>query len=72
MGVHRRIPLDEIVSATPTRTRWYDGWGVHRTSRGWLYNVSGRNAVQVTLKSGERFLLGTNQPEQVAALLEVK
>jgi hypothetical protein len=67
-GLFRKsVPLAEVVSAEPVRTTWVDGWGIHLTWRGWLYNVAGHNAVRVSLRSGRQFLLGTDEP---AALVE--
>ncbi|MGI8570300.1 MAG: hypothetical protein ACR2KT_15250 [Methylocella sp.] len=41
-GVWRKsIARDEILSATPVRNKWWWGWGIHLTPRGWLYNVAG-------------------------------
>lgn len=69
-GLARKsVPLAEIVSAEPVTTTWVDGWGIHLTARGWLYNVSGRDAVLVTLREGKRFMLGTDEPARLAAAL---
>ena len=69
-GVFRNsVAVSEILDAEPTRTAAYDGWGIHLTARGWLYNVSGREAVWVRLRSGQQFLLGTDEPEQLATAL---
>jgi hypothetical protein len=69
-GLARKsVPLTEIVSAEPVTTTWVDGWGIHFTARGWLYNVAGRDAVLVTLREGKRFLLGTDEPAALAAVL---
>jgi hypothetical protein len=35
-----------------------------------LYNVSGKGAVEVTLKSGQRFRIGTDEEEALKAALE--
>ena len=40
------------------------GWGIHRTPHGGLYNVSGWEAVEIPLASGQRFRLGTDEPRQ--------
>jgi hypothetical protein len=63
----KSVPLSEIVSAEPVRTTWIEGWGIHLTWRGWLYNVAGHNAVRFVLRSGKSFLLGTDEP---AALVQ--
>jgi hypothetical protein len=65
----RTVTVDDVVSAEPTRTRLSDGWGIHRTPRGRLYNVAGRDAVWVRLRSGRELLLGTDEPERLAAAI---
>lgn len=63
------VPVSGVVAAEPTRTRWVDGVGIHATPRGWLYNVAGRDAVWVRLGGGRQFLLGTDEPERLAAAI---
>jgi len=43
--------------------------GIHKTSRGWLYNVSGFDAVLITLHSGKGILLGTDEPERLRSAI---
>jgi len=66
--IRKSVPLAEIVSAQPARTG--PSWGIHWSPRtGWLYNVSGFDAVLVTLRSGKKFALGTDEPQILAARL---
>jgi len=66
--IRKSVPLAEIVSAQPARTG--PSWGIHWSPRtGWLYNVSGFDAVAVTLRSGKKFALGTDEPQALAARL---
>jgi hypothetical protein len=59
--INKRVALSEIVSAVPVKNR--SSWGIHWSPRlGWLYNVSGFDAVLVTLRSGSKFTLGTDEP----------
>jgi cell division protein FtsW (lipid II flippase) len=51
-----------------TYPRWY-GYGIRITPHGWMHNVSGRQAVKVTLKNGKTMLFGSDEPEQVVAAL---
>lgn len=70
--IRRTIPLHEIVAARPVRNRWYYGWGIRLTSNGWMYNVSGLDAVELSLASGARFRIGTDRPvELIRSLAEV-
>ena len=59
--ISKRVALSEVVSAVPVKNR--SAWGVHWSPRlGWLYNVSGFDAVLVTLRDGSKFALGTDEP----------
>ena len=62
----KRVSLNEIVSAEAIQTTVWNGWGIHYTARGWLYNVSGRGAVAIKLRNGKQFCLGTDEPEELA------
>ena len=64
--VRRRVPLSEIESCEVVTNRWYWGWGVRLTPRGTLYNVSGLRAVEVSLHSGRRLRIGSDEPERLA------
>jgi len=65
----KSVPLGDIVAAEPIRTTIWNGWGIHYTGRGWLYNVSGNGAVAITLRSGKHFCVGTDEPEVLARQL---
>ena len=61
--IRKCIPLREITSAQPVRTNVLEGWGIHFSRFGILYNVSGFDAVAITLRNGKRFALGTDEPD---------
>lgn len=58
-------PISEIASCEKVDNKWWWGWGIRlRPFAGyWLYNVSGLVAVEITLKSGNKFRLGTDEPD---------
>lgn len=62
----KQVALADIEKAEVTETKFIEGWGIHLTSRGWLYNVSGYGAVLVTQRDGKRFILGSDEPEMLA------
>jgi hypothetical protein len=62
----KRIPIQEVAAATPSRSRWWEGIGIRITPRGMLYTVAIGPAVEIRLLSGTRFRIGTDQQ---AALL---
>ncbi|MEM7261520.1 MAG: hypothetical protein AAF488_05970 [Planctomycetota bacterium] len=47
-----RYDISEIVDAEAVRNPWFIGWGIRWFPGGWLYNVSGLDAVQIELRSG--------------------
>lgn len=64
--VRKRVPLPEIVAVETARTSFWNGWGIHWTRRGWLFNASGFGAVLVRLRTGKSLLVGTDEPEALA------
>ena len=65
--IRKRVRLAEIVACEPIRVRWWHGWGIHLSPYGWLYNVSGFDAVAITLRDGRKFALGTDDPDGLTA-----
>ena len=43
---------------------------MHRTPHGWLYNVSGTQAVEVTLRSGAKLRVGSEEPAQLCRMIQ--
>jgi hypothetical protein len=68
--IRKKVPLGEIAGCEPIRIRWWYGWGIHLTPFGWLYNVSGFDAVTITLRNGKKFALGTNDPHGLVAAIQ--
>ena len=67
--IRKRVPTAEIAGCQPIRIRWWNGWGIHLTPYGWLYNVSGLDAVAITLRNGRKFALGTDDPHGLTAAI---
>jgi hypothetical protein len=68
--IRKQVNLSEVERIEVIRIHWLWGWGIHLTPKGWLYNVSGMKAVQIRLRSGKSFLLGTDEPERLQAAIE--
>jgi hypothetical protein len=68
--IQKRIPTRDIVSYRAVPVPWYAGWGIRWTGDGWLYNVSGLRAVELRMRSGKRYLIGTDRPEELQAALQ--
>ena len=64
------LPLAEITSVATTRTPLWAGIGIHWIFTGWVYNVSGRDAVELTKRDGSKVWIGTDEPDLLAAAIE--
>jgi len=67
--ITRTIAIADIAAAEAVSNKWYWGWGIRITPRGWLWNVSGLKAVELTFQNGKHFRIGTDNPEQLAGAL---
>ncbi|MFC2032761.1 hypothetical protein ACFLUS_05365 [Chloroflexota bacterium] len=63
--IRKRFKLDEIESWQVVRNHWYYGWGIRLTPHGVLYNVSGFDAVEIKLRTGKKFRIGTDVPQEL-------
>lgn len=66
----RRIALDDIVRVEVVQNSPLYGWGIRYTPHGWLYNVSGLRAVELTLEGEGPLRIGTDEPEALKRALE--
>lgn len=66
---HRVVEFADVTAVRRVRNRWWDGWGIRKISRGWMYNVSGLDAIELELASGKVFRIGTDDPEGPVAAL---
>ncbi|MGH9552852.1 MAG: hypothetical protein ACRD3W_25960 [Terriglobales bacterium] len=67
--VKKRLEMADVASSKQIRLNPLMGWGIHWVGNGWLYNVYGLDAVEVSLKNGSRFLIGTDEPTELNAVI---
>lgn len=70
--VCKRIPLSDITEARPVTNSWWYGWGIRLIPGGWMWNIGGQKAVELTLKNGRKFRLGTDEPEALEAAIRAR
>ena len=68
--IRRQFRVKDIETAEQVRNRWWYGWGIKLTPHGWLFNVSGYDAIQIRLKNGRGYRIGTDEPEKLLAAIE--
>lgn len=62
---NKSFTLQGIKSSKVVSNPWYYGWGIHRTPRGWLYNVAGKYGIEVEYENGKMFRIGSDEPEKL-------
>ncbi len=68
---HKKFATSEIVSATRVKNHWYYGWGIRLWlwPKTWIFNVSGFDAVEIRMKDGKIYRIGTDEPEKLEAAI---
>ncbi|MCG7562770.1 hypothetical protein [Pseudoalteromonas sp. McH1-42] len=64
------VDIEQIEHVDSVTNPWYSGWGIREISNGKLYNVSGFEAVHITLKNGKNIRLGTNEPDKLQSAIQ--
>ena len=70
--IWRRIRIKDIQAAMQVRNKWWYGWGIRAIRDGWMFNVSGLDAVELELKNGRKFRMGTDEPEELLNAIKVR
>lgn len=65
----KTISRADIVSVRPERNEWWHGLGIRWIPRGALWNVWGRDAAELQLRSGRVFRVGTDDVDALVAAL---
>jgi hypothetical protein len=68
--VRKKFRLSEVLTTQPHRTSWWNGWGIHYTGDGLLFNVSGFDAVKLTMTNGKRYIIGTDEPHRLLNFIQ--
>ena len=68
----KKFALNEIASIKIAKHHWYQGWGIRywAPKKMWIFNVSGFEAVDLTMKSGKIYRIGTDEPQALVTALE--
>ena len=69
--IHRSILREHIAMVTQVRNRWWWGFGIRWTPHGWMWNISGLDAVELIYHNGKKFRIGTDEPEVLLEALKV-
>lgn len=67
--IRRSFALSDIESCTPVLNPWFYGWEIHWTPDGWLYSVSGTQALELKLRTGSKIRVGTDEPSELCRII---
>ena len=67
----KSIPYAEITAAGKCRSHFISGWGIHRTSKGWLWNIGGFDCVRIEMGT-KSMLIGTDDSDGLVVFLRSK
>ncbi len=63
--IRKRFKLNDIESCQVAKIPWYYGWGIRLSPRGILFRVSGFYTVEIKLRAGKKYLIGTDVPQEL-------
>jgi hypothetical protein len=70
--LRERIAFADVTHARAVRNSPLNGWGIRYIRHGRLWNVWGLDAVELQLKNGTRFRLGTDEPQALLRALRAR
>lgn len=64
---NKKFLLSEIATVKKVKNHWYYGWGIKFWfwPKMWIYNISGFKAVELLMKNGKIYRIGTNDQEKL-------
>jgi hypothetical protein len=68
--LRKKFSISDVCSVKVVRNRWYHGFGIKKIRGGWLYNVSGLDAIEIQLKNQRKYRIGTDQPNELLLVVE--
>ena len=72
-GIFRKkFAVSEIAGVAQVKNHWYYGWGIRLWfwPRMWIFNISGFDAVEIRMKNGKIYRIGTDEPEKLETAIK--
>ncbi len=72
-GIFRKtFLLAQVATVKQVQNPWYYSWGIHYWlwPKMWVFNIAGLGAVELTMKNGKIFRIGTNEPEKLESAIK--
>ena len=65
-----RFAIASMEKVEVVQSRWWEGWGIRLTPHGWLFNISGLDAVQIWQSHGKQIRIGSDDAEGLCRALQ--
>lgn len=72
-GIFRKtFLLAQVATVKQVQNPWYYSWGIHYWlwPKMWVFNIAGLGAVELTMKNGKVYRIGTNEPEKLESAIK--
>lgn len=63
------VALSEVVAVGVVTNPWWARWGISHVGAGTRFTLPGRDAVELELRNGRRYRIGTDEPDRLAAAI---
>jgi hypothetical protein len=68
--IRKSFLLQDVQAYRTVKSPWYYGWGIHAIPAGWIFNVSGTAAIELQMKNGRKYRIGTDDVQGFASAVE--
>jgi len=65
--INKKFNLRDVEFGHAVKNHWYYGWGIRLWlwPYMWIFNVSGFDAVEIKMKNGKTYRIGTDEPKKL-------
>jgi hypothetical protein len=68
--IRKSFQMENIHTVEPFRTSFWHGWGIHYSPDGTVFNISGYDAIRLTMLDGKRYIIGTDDRNRLLRYIE--
>ncbi len=68
--IKKKFYFKEIKSCKVVKNKWWHGYGIRKSPRGWLFNISGLDAVELSMKNEKVYRIGTDEPQKLSEFIQ--
>ncbi len=70
--IRKRFYYKNIRSCSVQKSPFIYGWGIRKIPDGWFYNTSGSMSVQLNMKNGKMYRIGTAEPQKLEQFIRTR